>query len=350
MSKNGARKETYLKIHNKLFSEFLSSVIGEEFVKSSIKCELRMFKSKYKNGKPIDLSAVTRERGIKIYAEYQIGPSDIYNHFEKKIKLLIENIQEGIIIWVASEFNPNHINKVKRLLKSNRDKQIDFFAIQINPMVLDVLEYCNQGYELEVYNKLDMINQIGSPPLLLVDKYIPLSTSYLAVPYKGRDEIYDFSRFEDRNKYLLAKLREIIPYYLNFHTEKESLLNKILRIAAGRDGIYYDATVYDNSGKAFVKICFSKSYNNWYKVFKSHSNVIREKISRDIQFSDGNRAISYYMQSNLDNIPEVVDNLIEVYEKFILFFSPFTYSRRDPNEIAIINFDQYNKNLFKNKD
>lgn len=217
-------------------------------------------------------------------------------------------------------------------------------------MALDLLDVFNRGYELDVYNQLNMINQIGSPPLSLVDYHLQMSTSYLAVPYKEEVETYDFSIDVDRNKYLLANLREAIPYYLNFHNEKEFVVNKPLRIAAGRDGIYYDATVYDDSGKAFLKICFSKSYNEWYKAFKSHSKLIRGKISPNIHFNDRNRAISFCIQSNLNNIPEVVERLTGVYEKFILFFSPFTYGRRNPNEITNINFDQYNKNLFKNKD
>lgn len=351
VSRNGAKKETFLKIHSEVFPEFLSNIIGEEIVKSSIKCEMRMFKSEeYKNGKPIDLYAITRERGIKVYVEYQICPSDIYNHIETKIKPIIQNIQYGIIVWVASEFKQSHINMVKQLINKNPRKPINFFAVKINPVVLDLLESFNRGYELNVYNQLGMINQIGSPPLSLVDIHLQMPTSYLVEPYKEEEKLYDFSRYVDRNKYLLARLREEIPYYLNFHTDRKSVEKKTLIVSAGRDAIDYVATVYDDAGKAFVKIRFGKSYGEWYQVFKLHNDLLREKINPDIYFNDGKRSISYYMKSNLTNIPGVVDSLIGVYGKFILFLSPFTYGRRDPTEITNINFYQYNKKLYKVKD
>ncbi|MCC3359492.1 hypothetical protein [Bacillus sp. REN16] len=350
MSKDKARRETYLKIHSKLFPEHLSKIIGEEIVESSIKCELRMFKSDVnKNGKPIDLYGITRERGIKVYVEFQIGPSDICNHFEKKIKPIIQNIQDGIVIWVAADFKPGHITLVKELLKTYPYKLINFYAVQINPRVLDLLSHFKRGDDLHVYYQLDMINRIGLPPLSLVDDFaLQNPPTYIAMPFKEEENTYYFSNCVDENRYLLTKLRKVINYYLNFHTEKESVVNKALRVSAGKDSIYYDATVCDNAGKGFVKICFGKSYSKWYQTFKTNNNILKERISPDIYFNDGKRTISYYLPSSLNNIPEVVDNLIEVYERFILFFSPFTYGRRNPTEILNFNFDHYNKSLFKN--
>lgn len=319
MSKEGSKKEFILTLYLKKYPEIIRDLIGIPI--EGVRTEVSS------GAKYIDLYAVNRDRKVEIYVENQIKPSDRSNHLKRKLTPLINNIAEGYVIWVATKFQKEHIEEVKKLLRENPQKYINFYAAETQQGVLKRIEYLNTLYELDVWPKLDIINEVKDK-FILVERYIQMPKSHIGKAYIGEYQ-YDFSRDDDIKKYLAEQLCENIPYFLNFHIKKKHLLNdRILKIGAGLGEVTYFCSALDVRSRAIVGIRFEQSKQVWYQYFKQNEMLLMKHIGFKICFNDKYRTISYHFRSNRENIPAIVDHIVEVFEKFILFFSPFTYGRK----------------------
>ncbi|MGI2851606.1 helix-turn-helix domain-containing protein [Bacillus cytotoxicus] len=316
VSKHGSKKEFIFTLFLKKFPEIIENVIGHSI--EGIKTEVN-YGSKY-----IDFYAVNREKKIEIFVENQIKPSDRSDHLKGKITPIINSISEGYLIWIAAKFQKSHIDEVKQLLRDNPQKYINFYAVEINEEVLNNIDYLNTIYELDVWNNLDIINKIEEK-VRLVDCHIQMPQTHMGKAYVG-DYEYDFKRDDDIKEFLSVQLCEKLPFFLNFHTQKKHLMNdRILKFGAGVGEVTYFCSAFDKKQRAIVGIRFEYSKQDWYQYFKQNEKLLKKYICPDIYFDDENRIISHSIKSSREIIPEIVDYISEVFRRFILFFSPYTY-------------------------
>ncbi|MFD1606537.1 hypothetical protein [Oceanobacillus luteolus] len=319
MSKLGSKKEFIFTLYLKKFPQTIENLIGVSI--EGVRTEVN-YGSKY-----VDLYAVNRDRKIEVFVENQITPSDKSDHLVEKITPLINNVSEGYLIWIASRFKQNHIDEVKRILRENPQKYINFYAVEIQDEVLHRIEYLNNLYELVVWDSLDSINEIDRI-LKLVDCHLQMPITHIGKAHIG-ERWYDFDRDDDIKEYVSVQLCEKIPYYLNLHTQKKHLMNdRTLTIGAGLGEITYFCSALDRSKRAVVGIRFEYSKQDWYHYFKQNMKLLQNNISQNLCFNDKYRTISYYIESDRENIPEVAVQIIEVFERFVLFFSPYTYGKK----------------------
>lgn len=324
MSKQGSKKETIFSLYLKENPEVIQKIIGIQIEK------MRM---EYNNGSQrVDLHGVNKESKIDIFVECQITTAD-EDHLAKT-KDLINNTAEGYVIWVASKFRKSSfIEEIKELLRNSSRKYINFFAVEIDSEVIERIKLLNKKYELDVLENLELIHEIEHP-LKLVDSHFQMPPTHIGKAYIGEAQ-YDLNRGDDVKEYFLDHLCERMPYYLNFHSSKKHSQNsKVMQIGAGVDEVMYHCSVQDVRNRAFVEIRFGFSKDEWYQAFKNKAESLRKDIHPLIRFNENKRSIGYYITSEPKDIPRIVDCLVEVFEKFINYFSQFTYGKKGIKDSA----------------
>lgn len=317
MRKSGSNRESiftlYLKKNPKVIKDLITLSI------EGIRVEEKVGR------KRIDLYAINRERKIEIFIENQMKPSDRFDHLKDKVSPLINSISEGYLLWIAVRFQQEHIDEIKQLLRNNPHKYINFYAVEIQPEVLNQIDSLNNCYELEKWNKLDTINEIYEK-LRVIDFHLQMPETHIGRAYI-RENNYDFDSDYGIKKYLMERFCEKIPYYLNFHYSKKDLKdNKQLTIGAGIGTITYFCSIPSKKRNNFVVgIRFEWSLSNVYQYFCEKEELLKKNISPDIYFKDKERTINFSIKSDRNNIPAIADQIAEVLERFILFFSPYTY-------------------------
>lgn len=319
MSKNGSKKEMILTLYQKKYPNFIEDIVGLSV--EGIKVEVD------RGTKKIDLYGINRQKRLETFIENQTRPSDRKDHLLNKVAPIIQSISEGILIWTAPKFKQEHIDEVKKIIQQNPQKYINFYAVEIHPRVIEYIHELNNMYELEVWDNLGIINN--------VDEKFTIRESYIQMPktHIGKamliEPVYDFEREDDVKDYMIKQFRHCIPYFLNFHSEKKhSEYDRILSVGAGLSNITYHCSAFDTRHRAFIEIGFSANKKNWYSHFRNNSSYLRREVHTDIQFDDKYRKIGVYFNSSRNDIPEVVDQLVDVFQRFILFFSQFTYGNR----------------------
>ncbi|WP_019155441.1 hypothetical protein [Robertmurraya massiliosenegalensis] len=318
MSKQGSKKETIFTLFLKEHPEIIQEIIG---------IPIEKMKMEYNNGSQrVDLHGVNKEKKIDIYVECQITTADM-NHLEKT-KDLINNTAEGYVIWIAAKFRKDsYIKEIQELLRNSPRKYINFFAVEIHPDVVELLKYLNNQYELDVLTNLKVINKIQQP-LRLVADHLKMPPTHIGKAFIGERQ-YDFSREDEIKDYLLDQLLERMPYYLNFHNSKKHLQNsKVMQIGGGLDEVIYHCAVRDVRNRAFVEIRFGRSKEEWYQSFKDREDLLRREIHPLIRFNENNRSIGVYLSPNPNDVPGVVMKLVDVFERFIKYFSQYTYGNK----------------------
>ena len=318
MSKNGSKKELILTLSQKKYPRSIEEIVGHSIDK--IKIEIS------KGAKKIDFYAVNEKKRVEIFVENQIKGSDRTDHLQQKITPLIQNISDGYVIWTAAKFRQDHIDEVKQLLRQNPQKYINFYAAEIHPEVIRQINDLNTLYELDIWENLHFINEVDEK-FKVIDSHVQMPATHIGNAFLG-EPANPFIRDDDIKEYLLNELRNKIPYFLNFHSEKKHLeFDKILKVGAGLADITYFSSALDTRDRGFVEIRFGYSKSSWYRYFKKMEDYLKELIHRDIYFNDQLQGIGYSIRSDRKHIPNVVNELVDVFEKFILFFSKYTYGK-----------------------
>lgn len=311
MSIKNSQKEMILTLYLKKYKGELERVIGLEL--SNIELE------RSNGGKKIDYYAVNKHRRLEVFLESQVTPSNM-EHLVQKVKPIIMSLSEGLVVWLATQFNPEHIKAVRSLLKDHRrQKYINFYAVEINQTILPVLDQLNTMYKLDIWSNLDLINQIQQP-FRLVDwhKQIPHTHVGKAVAVNQ----YDFTRLDDVKNYTLEKLRERLPQYINLHkAKKHNESNRRIVIGGGRDGINYNCSVQDRRNLAYVELHFSHNQKILYEWLVNHYVSIRERVHPDIVMGKGRIGVYFKPCSDLQ---DTVQRIAEILEKMITYFTPYT--------------------------
>ncbi|MEK4826677.1 hypothetical protein NSS71_19250 [Niallia sp. FSL W8-0951] len=325
MSKKGSNKEAifaiYLKDQYKGRKELL------DFELSNIVLEQRHANNN------IDLSAVSIIRKLGIYMEIQLTKAN--KKYLGRIKSMMIRYPESVIIWVARSFDISLLEDLDDWMLKHNKQYIDFYALTISEEAMKKLHSLNQLYKLDVYNKMDVLNDISN--LLHVEYKLknlhPTHCGGVAI----EPPTYDFSRPDDIKKALLEVLKKRMPYFLNFHYRKKAnLYDHVLTIGSGRSNISYRCSAKNAKSLAFVELYFDSSREKEYDEFKKVEQTIRQKVHPHICFE--NRRIGVYFQP-LQTYEETFEQIAEIFERFIQFFSPYFYGR---NDIKVIREQEEN--------
>ncbi|MEC1157831.1 hypothetical protein [Cytobacillus horneckiae] len=311
MSKNGSDKERTFTFFQKYKKEIMTDVLGFEL--DNIKLEKPFGKSK------IDFFAVDPLRRVEVYIENQITPSDEVHL--NKIVHLINGMNEGVVVWVALRFHHDHLLVVEEELKRNKQKYVDFYAVEVSSDVIEYVSWLDKQFKMHILNNLGIISQVEEP-VKLVYKLEQIPKTFVGNAYIG-ERIYDFNRIEDLRDYIMEKLQEKIRYFPNIHFEKRpSKYGRSIYTGAGKEGTTYILNVKSGSGMAFVELHFDRSQEGLFNKFKLHLPSMQDQIHPDIQFKE--RKIGVYFKP-LAELDDTIDMVAVIFDRMLKYFSPYTY-------------------------
>ncbi|MCM3143919.1 hypothetical protein [Brevibacillus sp. MER 51] len=312
MGKQGVGKEFILNLfllkHKEVMEQLLGMSLGQ------IELEKPFGRNK------LDFSAVS-EKKIEVIMENQISSSDD-SHLRTVINI-IDSIQEGVVIWGATSFHPNHVMAVKQKLQQYPSKYIDFYCVQISHDVVEKLTILDQMYPLEVWDHLYLIKKVKNDLLQIIDKRQQVPPSHFGRVYAG-EKVYDMDRIEDIKEMMLHNLRDKLSFFPNIHKgKKHSAHHLMLRIGAGMDGVSYQCSVRNQKNMAMIALQMDDHRLNLYDQFRELDDI-REKVHPNVIFEK--RKIAVYFTPSL-NTEETVNELADLLKRFINYFSPFIYNR-----------------------
>lgn len=320
MSKKGSNGEAILSIYLKDFYKGWKELL--DFELSNIVLEQRHANSN------IDLSAVNRTSKLGVYMEIQLTKAN--TKYLDRIQNMMNRYPESVIIWVARSFDKMLLQELEDWMAKHNKLYIDFYALTISDEALKELHSLNKLYKLDVYHKMRGLNDIDN--LLQVEYKLinlhPMHCGSVAI----EPPTYDFSRPDDVKKALLKVLQKRMPYYLNFHYRKKTNLHDhVLTVGSGRSNISYRCSANNAKSLAFVELYFDSSRGKEYERFQNMEQTIRQKVHSQVIFED--RKIGVYFQP-LQTYEETFEQIAEIFERFILFFSPYLYGGKDINVIS----------------
>jgi hypothetical protein len=314
MSINGSNREHIFSIYLKENPIILENVL--DFHLQNLQSEQRLANRNF------DLKGIDPKRRVEVLIEIQLTPANF--KYMERIKGLIEEHPEAVIIWIARSFQDELIKEVVQWLDKKERKYNDFYAIQMNEEVFPVLDTLNQMDKNSVYYHFNLLQDIKNP-LTTYFAEKRLSPFHCGVAFTG-NYVYDWNRPEDLKRALLEVLQKRMPYFLNFHfSKKMNQHDRILMVGAGCEGLSYRCSPKDSRSMAFVEIFFDELKLDLFKEFKKMEQKLREEIDPRLEFR--NRRIGVYFRSN-ENFNKIFSEIAGIFERMIQFFSPFVISNK----------------------
>lgn len=312
MSKYGSNREHIFSIYLKENPTVLESVLN--FPLQNVQSEQRLANRNF------DLKGVDPKRRVDVLIEIQLTTAN--SKYMERIKGLIEEHPEAVIIWIARSFQDEFIKVIVNWLDKKERKYNDFYAIQINEEVFPVLDTLNKMDKNSVYYHFYLLQDIKNP-LTIYFAEERLSPFHCGVAFTGNC-VYDWNRPEDLKRALLEVLQKRMPYYLNFHfSKKTNQHDRILIVGAGCEGLSYRCSPKDSRSIAFAELFFDELKLDLFNEFKKIEPKIREEIDPRLEFR--NRRIGVYFRSNED-FNKIFNEIAGIFERMIQFFSPFVIS------------------------
>lgn len=311
MSRNGSMKEAILGIYLKERPQIISEVLG---------FEVHHIALEQKHGAyHVDVKAVDKKRRIPLLFELQVTPAN--KAYLNRVKKMITSIQEGVVIWVAREFDEEMIIELREWLLLNQPSYVDFFAIAINQNALPTLQQLNDMYKLEIYDNLHLLDEV-EPMLSIVLQSERILKSHCSL-LNIEPPPLRFESDQDLKRGLLLHLRKTIPEFLNFHYDKKgNQHDKILNIGAGRYGVMYRCSAKDRRGMTFVELYFDRCLEEEYEAFKMQKEALQKVIHPELTFDK--RRIGVYFPSS-KTYEETFEQITEIFRNMIKVFSPHFY-------------------------
>jgi hypothetical protein len=311
------RKETefFLSLFMKKRKELLENALGFDLEKIELE--------KSNGRKKIDVTAVNAQRRLPVYIENQISPSDP-RHLEEKVFEIIRGLQEGIVVWVCSKFNREHIAAVQSALIQSKRKYVNFYCIEVSMDLILHLESLNYIERLEIWSNLDS-TKFTNQPFRLVHKYVQIPSTHIGKSQIERE--LDVNRIEDVQEILLEHLRSELPEFTNVHKGKKcNEGNRSISIGAGADGITYRISTRDMKNLAFVKLCYDANRIEQYKQFQTLFSRMKSEIHPDTIM--GKRCIGVSFRPST-SLKDTIKQIATILRKMIRLFTPFIYGEKE---------------------
>ncbi|GAE37389.1 hypothetical protein [Halalkalibacter akibai] len=260
--------------------------------------------------------------------ENQVSPGD-KKHL-KTIEQLINKVQDNsIIIWGALNFPHSLMDRVAEMVSNVRDREITFFAVEINKNILPILDEINKLHVLQVMDHLHLLDEEDIYDDIL-NKFLSCKedNESVLVLYKN-EKLNDRER---RNIYIVRELRDRIKYP-NVYREKQTYdINKI-RYGGGRTGI--DFQLYFHHSKlnhAVVSCQFTRESYNVFKALEEKTGKLALRIEKEVVFDPIEMKV-YSIVQEYKHMFDKIDKLAELMELYIFYLSNYTfYYGRDNQE------------------
>lgn len=274
-------------------------------------------------GNQIDLYGVCPSRRLELFVECQVRPSDP-KHFDENLMNILNGIQEGIVVWIASSFRSDYLEGIKLLLGSggNRRKYINFYAFEVQPEALTEIISLNSKSKLTVWDNLHQIRDVcdQSPPLRWIFKHEQIHSTHIGKTTIG-DSPLDLDNPVDVKEHVIQELRKFVPELINVHREKKYNKNdRIITIGAGKSGFYYRVSAEDRRGIAFVELFMDMNQEPFFFLIKKHHEGMKRQIHQDITF--GKRRIGVYFKPDSD-IDKTILTLSTTLKRMAYYFYPY---------------------------
>ncbi|MBZ9621412.1 hypothetical protein G9F71_000710 [Clostridium sp. FP2] len=165
MSFDGSRKEYLYSIFLKKNWGKLSNKIGIKLKEDDIMLEREYRNERYK--RYVDISGID-EKGRRLFCEIQLSKSDEI-HYNQIVQLidLGRNEESTVIIWIAIGFNSVYMTKLKKLIISNLEKNIEIVFLTLNYEVIELLTEINQYKQINQIKMLNNLNDIEEHFILI---------------------------------------------------------------------------------------------------------------------------------------------------------------------------------------
>lgn len=159
MSFDGSRKEYLYSIYLKKNPKELSQKIGGELNEEDIMLE-RVYKNE-KHKRRVDISAI--DKGRRLFCEIQLSKSD-ERHYSQIVELidLARADESTLVIWIATVFAIEHVEKLMQLILLNPKKTIELVFLRLNEEVIEPLveiNQCEQCEQIKILNRLNNIQE-----------------------------------------------------------------------------------------------------------------------------------------------------------------------------------------------
>lgn len=311
MSKNGSIKEFIFNLILMKNPSLLSLYINGEY--QFIELE-QYYQQMY-----IDMYGWQEKNNVPIYVETQLTSSDP-SHLEK-VKRIIETINEGIVIWIAPEFNEEHVEKLYSLLHFRMAKPINLLTVTFNESYLPYIDQLDQRPQIEIWNK------ISTQQILLPVMDLHRAIEIIPPTYQGvneSDAADAVTTIKGANKYFLQCLKHKVPFYLNAHRSKANLTNRQIVFGAGRAGLDFVVCLDDLRGNCFIKLRISNDKHS--SLYDKMKKAIVQKVKSDSIITKKNEVI-LFLPNTLNTIDKI-QATVQLFGQIITITAPMIYNQK----------------------
>ena len=305
MSVSGSRKEFILNLILKQNPFLISQFIGGEY--RHIELEL------YRKKMYFDMYGREIKSNLPVYVETQLSKADPI-HYEK-VRKTIESIEEGIVLWIATDFTEEYIDGMYNLLHFKMAKPINLYMVKLSNNYQYQLDILNKGGQVELWNKI--VDQKINLPILSLFQAIEIVPS----DYQSKFEEHlgeSLTTVKGANKYFLRCLKERIPFFLNAHRSKANPKKRQIVFGAGKAGLDYVVCLQDKDKQCYFKLRLTNERH------KDLYNKIQWNIEKEVKYCHlviGDNQIVFSYPETYDVLKRIT-SIIDHFERVILLVDP----------------------------
>lgn len=333
-------RENLFSLYQLIHSSLLNNLVGSRI--DGLEQEV-LFK-----GKKIDICGRAEDIMQDIFVEVQLIPAD-RRHMDM-IKTIISNINKGIVLWEALTFQRRqHLIADVIEFAEEQKKPVDILFAEINPEVIPLLEQMTTLYPLDVIPNLGRLSEVGEP-LRIVKEYrgsniLGERQDDVVGQVQGlrQKDIHEPIRLGPvslstrlgANQYVLREIREkTMPYFPGAYRAKSRMDTNAITFGAG-DSNTFEISIRDSYSR--VKFRIARKNQDVFKDLKLKRAVLESKIGYRLNFKEelSSYVIDVSILSSSKRLrTEVLDEVIEVFKRFVDFFTQYFYILDRGNKIV----------------
>lgn len=327
-------RENLFSLYQVVYPYVLSTLVGAKVFELEQEVPL--------NGKKVDIYACTGKINENIYVEIQLITADV-RHMEK-VKEIITDIEQGIVVWEALSFQGRE-HLVKEVVELVRwlNKPVDILFVEVNSDVIPFLDELKTLYPLDVIPNLNRLSEVREPFGMIAE-------------YRGRNilggdqddglEAVNGSRQQGilepvtistrlgANKYILERIRKILPFYPGGYRAKSRLDTNALTFGAG-NGNTFEICIRDSY--SHVKLRIPKKNGRTCVQVKMDKMMIENRVGYGIYLRE--ERSSYILDVPILSSAkrpriDVLDEVVEVFKRFVTTFTQYFYCMEEEEKVV----------------
>lgn len=316
MSYKNSDKEFYYGLYHKLNPEKLERILNVKL--GEIELEKNF------NGRKVDLYSFLCD-GRQLFLELQLSPSDNI-HLEQITRIIkSKEINNVIIIWVATEFKTTMLGEIEKIINVSC-KNIYFMALKLNEKLIGYLQVLNNIFVNQVIENLKILDEVENQ-FKIIEIFYRLQDENNVLCSMEKEVVLDLNNKQDVMQYLLQELRRQIAYYPSIYRDKR-LENNVIVLGAGKAEINYFIGL-NRRNQLYVEIRFGEKQKQLFESFMKREDEVCDVLDYMAEFDTENRKIGTYLHFNNNKRKMLIRQIARITHKYIQFFSQYTY----PSEI-----------------